>query len=72
MDFMSGLPRTQKDNDSIWVVIDRLTKSTYFLLVKKTYTLDKLTAIYCREIIRLYGILASIISDRDSRFTSKF
>ena len=72
MDFVSGLPKTVRGHDSIWVIIDRLTKSAHFLPVRVTYTLDKLAEIYVREIVRLHGVPKSIISDRDSRFTSKF
>ena len=72
MDFVSGLPKTVRGCDSIWVIIDRLTKSAHFLPVRVTYTLDKLAEIYVREIVRLHGVPKSIVSDRDSRFTSKF
>ena len=46
MDFVSGLPRTQKGHDSVWVIVDRLTKVAHFLPVQMTYTLDKLAEIY--------------------------
>ena len=72
MDFVSGLPKTVRGCDSIWVIVDRLTKSAHFLPVRVTYTLDKLAEIYVREIVRLHGVPKSIVSDRDSRFTSKF
>ena len=72
MDFVSGLPRTQKGHDSVWVIVDRLTKVAHFLPVRMTYTLDKLAEIYIQEIVRLHGVPISIVSDRDSRFTSKF
>ena len=72
MDFISGLPKTIKGYDSIWVIVDRLTKSAHFLPVRTTYTLDKLAEIYIQEIVRLHGVPTSIISDRDSRFTSHF
>ena len=72
MDFVSGLPRTSKGHNSIWVVVDRLTKSAHFIPVKTTYTLDRLAELYVREIVRLHGVPNSIVSDRDSRFTSKF
>ena len=69
MDFVSGLPRTVKGHDSIWVIIDRMTKLTHFLLVRTTYTVDKVTEVYIQEIVRLHGVPVSIVSDRDSRFT---
>ena len=53
-------------------MVDRLTKSSHFLLVRTDYTHDKMTELYIREIVRLHGIPISIISDRDPRFTSRF
>ena len=72
MDFVVGLPKTQKKNDSIWVIVDRLTKSAHFLPVRSTYNVEKLTEIYIAEIVRLHGIPSSIVSDRDPKFTSHF
>ena len=72
MDFVSGLPRTQKGHDAIWVIVDRLTKSAHFLTVNMKYTLEKLAQLYMDEIIRLHGIPVSIVSDRDPRFVSRF
>ena len=72
MDFVAGLPRTVKGHDSIWVIVDRMTKSAHFLPVRTTYTVDKLAEIYIQEIVRLHGVPLSIVSDRDSRFTSTF
>ena len=72
MDFVSGLPRTGKGHNSIWIVVNRLTKSVHFIPVKTTYTLDQVAEPYIREIVRLHGVPNSIVSDRDSRFTSKF
>ena len=72
MDFVVGLPLTGRKHDSVWVVVDRLTKSTHFLSVKTDYSLDKLVELYIKEIVRLHGIPISIISDQDSRFTSRF
>ena len=72
MDFVSGLPRTGKCHNSIWIVVNRLTKSAHFILVKTTYTLDQVAELYIREIVRVHGVPNSIVSDRDSRFTSKF
>ena len=72
MDFVVGLPLTGRKHDSVWVVVDRLTKSSHFLPLRTDYALDKPTELYIREIVRLHGIPISIISDRDSRFTSRF
>ena len=72
MDSMSRLLKTMEGYDSIWVVVDRLTKSTHFLPVSITYMLNKLVEIYIEEIVRLHGISTSIVFDRDSRFTISF
>ena len=72
MDFVVGLPSTGRKHDSVWVVVDRLNKSTHFLPVRTVYSLDKLAELYIKEIVRLHGIPTSIISDRDPRFTSRF
>lgn len=72
MDFVVGLPRTPNGYDSIWLIFDRLTKSAHFLLINIKYSLEKLTQLYIREIIRLHGVPSSIVSDRDPRFTSRF
>ena len=72
MDFVVGLPLKGRRHDSVWVVVDRLTKSTHFLPVRTDYSLNKLAELYIKEIVRLHGIPVSIISDRDPRFTSRF
>ena len=72
MDFVVGLPRTPKQNDSIWVIVDKLTKSTYFIHVKSTYTAEYYARIYINDIVSLHGIPLSIISDRGAQFTSRF
>jgi len=72
MDFVVGLPRTIQKFDSIWVIVDRLTKFAHFLPINIRYPLEKLTKLYIREIVRLHGVLTSIVSDRDPKFTSKF
>ncbi|KAL8111406.1 hypothetical protein AgCh_019214 [Apium graveolens] len=71
-DFVLGLPRTQKGNDVIWIIVDRLTKSAHFLAISEASPLEKLTKLYIREIVRLHGVPVSIVSDRDPRFTSRF
>ncbi|GJX61838.1 putative reverse transcriptase domain-containing protein [Tanacetum coccineum] len=72
MDFISGLPRTPSGYDTIWVIIDRLTKSAQFLPMKKTDSMEKLTHQYLKEIVYRHGVPVSIISDRDSRFALGF
>ncbi|GJZ95623.1 putative reverse transcriptase domain-containing protein [Tanacetum coccineum] len=72
MDFITGLPRTPSGYDSIWVIVDWLTKSAHFLPMKKTDGIEKLTQLYLKEIVCRHGVPISIISDRDSKFTSAF
>ena len=72
MDFVSGLPRMQSGHDSIWVIIDRLTKSAHFLPIKKTSSMEKLAKLYVEDIVKLHGAPTTIIYDRDPRFTSRF
>ncbi|KAI3780197.1 hypothetical protein L2E82_10168 [Cichorium intybus] len=72
MDFVMGLPRTRRGHDSIWVIVDRLTKSALFLAYKETASLGELAQLYIDEVIRRYGAPLSIVSDRDPRFTSNF
>jgi len=59
-------------HDSIWVIVDRLTKCAHFLSINQKWSLDRLTELYVREVVRLHGVPASIVSDRDPRFTSRF
>ena len=72
MDFVVGLPKTLGKFDSIWVIVDRLTKFAHFIPVKVTYNAEKLAKIYISEIVRLHGVPLSIISDRGTQCTSKF
>uniref|UniRef100_A0A1S4DP02 Integrase catalytic domain-containing protein n=1 Tax=Nicotiana tabacum TaxID=4097 RepID=A0A1S4DP02_TOBAC len=72
MDFVTGLPRTSRKFDSIWVVVDRLTKSAHFIPVCTSYSSERLASIFIREIVRLHGVPVSIISDRGTQFTSQF
>ncbi|GKV11337.1 hypothetical protein SLEP1_g22601 [Rubroshorea leprosula] len=72
MDFVTGLLRTLKGNDSIWVIIDRLTKSAHFLPYWTGASIEKLANMYMNEIVRLHGVPVSIMSDRDTRFLSHF
>ena len=72
MDFVVGLPRTEKQYYSIWVVVDRLTRSAHFIPVKSTYSAEDYARIFIDEIVYQHGILLSIISDRGAKFTSRF
>ena len=72
MDFVTHLPRTPQGHYAVWVIVDRLTKSTHFLAVRMTFTLERFCELYIREIVRLHGVPVSIVSDRDSRFTAYF
>nr|GEW94484.1 putative reverse transcriptase domain-containing protein [Tanacetum cinerariifolium] len=71
MDFVTGLPRTPSGYDSIWIIIDRLTKSAHFLLKKKTDSIEKLAELHLKEIVCKLGLPVLVISDRDSLFTSR-
>jgi len=72
MDFVTHLLRFVRGHDSIWVIVDRLTKCAHFLAINQKWSLDKLAELYIREVVRLHGVPASIVSDRDPRFTSRF
>ncbi|KAI3759605.1 hypothetical protein L6452_07536 [Arctium lappa] len=68
----SQLPKTLRGHDTIWVIVDRLTKSAHFLAMHETLPMDKLAKLYIDEVVSRHGIPLSIVSDRDSRFTSNF
>lgn len=72
MDFITGLPRTQRGFDSIWVIVDRLTKVAHFIPVKTTYSGARLAELYMERIVCLHGVPKKIVSDRGSQFTSHF
>jgi hypothetical protein len=72
MDFIVGLPRTQVGYDSIWVIVDRLTKVAHFIPVKMTYSGAKLAELYMSRIVCLHGVPKEIVLDRGSQFISKF
>jgi IS30 family transposase len=72
MDFIVALSRIQAGYDSIWVIVDRLTKVAHFILVKTTYSGAKLAELYMSQIVCLHGVLKKIVSDRGSQFISKF
>ncbi|GJS06755.1 putative ribonuclease H-like domain-containing protein [Tanacetum coccineum] len=72
MEFVTKLPKTSSGHDTIWVIVDRLTKSTHFIPTKATDSMETLTMLYIKEIVSRHGVLISIISDRDNPFTSRF
>ena len=72
MDFVIGLPRTRSKKNGVWVIVDCLTKSTHFLAMKTTDSMNSLAKLYIQEIMRLHGIPLSIASDRNPKFTSHF
>nr|GFA37320.1 putative reverse transcriptase domain-containing protein [Tanacetum cinerariifolium] len=72
MDFVTKLPRTSSGYDTIWVIVDRLTKSAHFLSMREDDSMDKLKKLYLMEVVTRHGIPISIISDRDPRFASNF
>jgi hypothetical protein len=69
MDFITGLPCTQKGYDAIWVIVDRLTKVAQFIPVKTTYKGSQLVELYMSRIVYLHGVPKKIVSDRGSQFT---
>jgi hypothetical protein len=72
MDFIIGLPNTSQKHDSIWVIVDRLTKTAHFLSVHTTYNAKKYAEIYLDQIVRLHGVPKTIISDRGAQFIAHF
>ena len=72
MDFVTHLPRTPRRHDAVWVIVDLLTKSTHFLAVRMTFTLEEFCRLYIREIVQLHGVLVSFVSNRGPKFTTHF
>ena len=70
MDFIVGLPKTPNGHDSIWVIVDRLTKVAHFILVRTDYKGNKLAQLYIDSILRLHGVPSRIVSDRWTQFTA--
>ncbi|GJU68097.1 putative reverse transcriptase domain-containing protein [Tanacetum coccineum] len=71
MDFITKLSRSSSGHDTIWVIVDRLTKSAHFLAIREEYKIERLARLYNNEIVARHGVHVSIISDRDGRFTSR-
>ena len=63
MDFVTRLPLTQRKHDSVWVIVDRLTKLAHFIPVRIDYSIDRIAELYVDEIVRLHGVLLSIVSN---------
>jgi hypothetical protein len=72
MDFITRLPRTLKGYDSIWVIVDRLTKVAHFIPVKTTHKGSQLAELYMAQIVCLHGVPKKTVSDQGSQFTSRF
>nr|GEV98042.1 reverse transcriptase domain-containing protein [Tanacetum cinerariifolium] len=72
MNFVTKLPKTSNEHDTIWVIVDRLTKSAHFIPTQETDSMETLTRLYIKETVSRHGVPISIISDRDSHFTSRF
>lgn len=72
MDFVVDFSKSIKGNNAIWIIVDRLTKTFHFMPVKMTFIVDQLAQQYIKDIVKLHGVLVSIVSDRDSRLTTKF
>ena len=72
INFVTHFPRIPQGHDAVWVIVNQLTKSAHFLAVRMTFTLERFCRLYIREIVRLHGVLVSIVSDRDPRFTAHF
>ena len=72
MNFIVGLPTTEKGHDSIWVIVDRLTKSAHFIPVKERYRPHQYAELYIAQIIQLHGVSKSIVLDRGPQFVNHF
>ena len=72
MDFIVGLPRTQSGHDSVWVIVDHLTKVAHFIPIRETFEGPKLAELYIARMVCLHGVPKKIVSDRGTQFTSRF
>ena len=72
MYFVTHLPWISQGHDKVLVIVDRLTKSTHFLVMRMTFTLEELGRLYIQEIVQLHGVLVSIVPNQDPKFTTHF
>ena len=72
MDLITKLSKTPRNVDAIWVIVDRLTKSAHFIPISEASSSERLADIYVKEVVARHGVPVSVISDRDTRFTSQF
>jgi len=72
MGFITGFPRTFRQHDSIMVVVNRLTKVTHSIPIKSTYSTSDVEQVFIKDVVRLHSVLKKIVSERESKFTSKF
>lgn len=72
MDFITKLPRTARGVDSIWVIVDRLTKTAHFIPIQESISAEKLADMYVHEVVARHGVPISVVSDQDIRFNSRF
>jgi hypothetical protein len=72
MDFIMGLPLIARKKDSIWVIVDRLTKTAHFIAMHTTYSVQQYAEFYMNQIVCLHGIPKAIISDRGTQFVARF
>jgi len=72
MDFITGLPRSRRQHDSIWVIVNKISKSAHFLPVKTTHSTEDYAKLYLQKVVRLHGVSVSIISDKGTQFTAQF
>ena len=72
MEIITDFPRPPQGYDVIWVVVDRLMKSAYFVPIRINYSMDKLAQLYLQEIVQIHEVLETIMSNRDPRFQSRF
>ena len=72
IDFITGLPKTKYQHDSVMVVVDTLTKAAHFIPIKSTFGIAQVADVFLKEIVRLHGVPKMIVFDRDAKFTAAF